>query len=181
MSSTKSSVDDLGESWVDVSVGSICGSQGSATPGSITHTISVEDYLKLLREAQESNQSSARVSLAGSRRDTPRSSPKSPPNSPVQGPVMNLEWQNYYINSEGKEDLSDWSSRPASLPPKNWTFRPHNRDLSIRYARFGKNSIFSRKGLCTLFLTNLVSLLLGTGVGLWLSKHGFFVSAIKFR
>lgn len=63
----------------------------------------MEDYLRLLKEAQESNQSSARVSLAGSRRDSPRSSPKSPPNSPVQGTALNLEWQSYYINSEAKE------------------------------------------------------------------------------
>ncbi|XP_044257182.1 BCL2/adenovirus E1B 19 kDa protein-interacting protein 3 [Tribolium madens] len=186
MSSSKSSLDDLlGESWVDVSAGSTC-SQGGGTPGSITHQLNVEDYLRLLREAQrESNQSSARVSLAGSRRDSPRSSPKSPPNSPVQGTPLNLEWQSYYMNSEAKDDgdfFNDWSSRPDQLPPKNWCFRPPKRDmLSIRYARVGNTSVFSRKGLCTLFLTNLVSLILGTGVGLWLSKHGFFVPAVKVR
>ncbi|XP_072402980.1 BCL2/adenovirus E1B 19 kDa protein-interacting protein 3-like isoform X1 [Diabrotica undecimpunctata] len=193
MSSTKSSVDDLlgdkfsSESWVDVGAGSTCGSTNGGTPGSITHTLSVEDYLRLLKEAQESNQSSARVSLAGSRRDSPRSSPKSPPNSPVQGTALNLDWQNYYINTEAKEEsdsefFNNWSSRPDQLPPKNWSFRPPKRDLlSIRYARVGNSSVFSRKGLCTLFLTNLISLLLGTGVGLWLSKHGFFVPAIKVR
>lgn len=91
------------ESWVDVSASSTCGSQGGGTPGSITHQLSVEDYLRLLKEAQESNQSSARVSLAGSRRDSPRSSPKSPPNSPVQGTPLNLEWQSYYMNTEAKD------------------------------------------------------------------------------
>lgn len=71
---------------------------------SVTQRLHVEDYLRLLREAQrESNQSSARVSLAGSRRDSPRGSPKSPPNSPVQGTPLNLEWQSYYLNSESKE------------------------------------------------------------------------------
>lgn len=184
MSSSKSSVDDLlGESWVDVSASSTCGSQGGGTPGSITHQLSVEDYLRLLKEAQESNQSSARVSLAGSRRDSPRSSPKSPPNSPVQGTPLNLEWQSYYMNTEAKDDsdfFNDWSSRPDQLPPKNWSFRPPKRNLlSIRRARVGNTNVFSRKGLCTLFLTNLISLLLGTGVGLWLSKHGFFVPAVK--
>lgn len=96
------------ESWVDVSVGGSTSSQGGGTPGSITQQLTVEDYLRLLREAQrESNQSSARVSLAGSRRDSPRSSPKSPPNSPVQGNTpLNLEWQSYYINSEGKDVVS---------------------------------------------------------------------------
>nr|XP_023023351.1 BCL2/adenovirus E1B 19 kDa protein-interacting protein 3 [Leptinotarsa decemlineata] len=187
MSSTKSSVDDLlGESWVDVSASSTCGSQGGGTPASVAHTLCVEDYLRLLKEAQESIQSSARVSLAGSRRDSPRSSPKSPPNSPVQGSSsLNLEWQSYYVNSDSREDpdfLSDWSSRPDQLPPKNWSFRPPTRDLlSLRYARVGNTNVFSRKGLCTLFLTNLISLILGTGIGLWLSKHGFFVPAIKVR
>ncbi|KAG5885723.1 hypothetical protein JTB14_022813 [Gonioctena quinquepunctata] len=161
------------QSWVDVkdvNVGSNCGSQGGGTPGSIGHTLCVEDYLRLLREAQESNQSSARVSLAGSRRDSPRSSPKSPPNSPVQSSSpLNLEWQSYYMNSEySKEDssefLNDWSSRPDQMPPKNWSFRTPTSDvLSIRHARVGNTSVFSRKGLCTLFLSNLISLILGAG------------------
>lgn len=79
-------------------------SQGGGTPASITQPLTVEDYLRLLREAQESNQSSCRGSLAGSHRDSPRSSPKSPPNSPVvQGTALNLEWQSYYVNSENKD------------------------------------------------------------------------------
>ena len=185
MSSSKSSVDDLlGESWVDVDSRSICSSQGGGTPASVTQQLVTEDYLRLLREAQrESNQSSARVSLAGSRRD----SPKSPPNSPVQGGTpMIMEWQSYYINSEVKDldmdTLSDWSSRPDQLPPKNWSFRhPKSDHFSIRYARVGDTSIFSRKGLCTLFVTNLLSLLLGAGVGVWLSKSGILVPAVKVR
>lgn len=188
MTSSKSSVDDLlGESWVDIT--SLSGSSGGAggTPGSVTPQISAEEYLRLLREAQrESNQSSARVSLAGSRRDSPRSSPKSPPNSPVQGTPMVVEWQSYYMNSESNNDsdlysdrsfswVQDWSSRPDQIPPKNWSFKHPKRDvLSIRYAKVGDTSVFSKKGLCTLFLTNLLSLILGTGVGLWLSRCGFF-------
>nr|CAH7740150.1 unnamed protein product [Callosobruchus chinensis] len=187
MSSANTSIDDLlGESWVDVSFGSTC-SQGGGTPGSTTFQLTVEDYLRLLKEAQESNQSSARVSLAGSRRDSPRSSPKSPPNSPVQGNSLNLEWQSYYINSESRDTsfdsdfFNDWSSRPDQVPPKNWSFRSSQGDLSLRYARVGNESVFSRKGLCTLFLTNLISLLLGAGVGFWLTKHGLFMPAVKVR
>lgn len=79
--------------------------------------------------------------------------------------------------------LSDWSSRPDMQPPKNWSFRefPKTDLLSIRYARVGNTSVFSRKGLYALFLTNLLSLLLGTGVGLWLGKCGYFVPAVKVR
>lgn len=187
MSLIKSSLDDvLGESWVDI--GSNNHSGGTATPASVTtgSQLHVEDYLRLLREAQrESNQSSARVSLAGSRRDSPRSSPKSPPNSPVQGTPLTLEWQSYYLNSESKEDsdfFNDWSSRPDQLPPKSWSFRPRKTEmLNIRYAKVGNSSLFSRRGLCTLFLTNILSLLIGTGIGLWLSKHGFMVPQIKIR
>lgn len=97
---------------------------------------------------------------------------------------MIMEWQSYYMNSEQKDDgdfFIDWSSRPDQLPPKNWAFRPAKRDLSLRYARVGDSSVFSRRGLCTLFLTNLLSLLLGTGVGIWLTKYGVFVPAVKVR
>ncbi|XP_030746182.1 uncharacterized protein LOC115875011 [Sitophilus oryzae] len=106
MSSSKSSVgadDLLAESWEEIAP---LTAQGGGTPASITTTsqLTVEDYLRLLKEAQESNQSSCRDSLAGSRRDSPRSSPKSPPNSPiVQGTPLNLEWQAYYVNCDSKE------------------------------------------------------------------------------
>lgn len=103
-----------------MSVSSTC-SQGGGTPGSITHQLSVEDYLRLLKEAQESNQSSARVSLAGSRRDSPRSSPKSPPNSPVQGTPLNLEWQSYYMNSETKDVI--WRFKPIFTTYRCLNFR----------------------------------------------------------
>ena len=56
------------ESWVEVT--------GQLTPERTTPLpfATGEEYLRLLREAQrESNQSSARVSLASSRRDSPRS------------------------------------------------------------------------------------------------------------
>lgn len=63
----------LSESWVDITT-SAASSGAGGTPGSVTPQIPAEEYLRLLREAQrESNQSSARVSLAGSRRDSPRS------------------------------------------------------------------------------------------------------------
>lgn len=196
------------ESWVEV--GGTC-SQGGGTPASITKQLTVEDYLRLLKEAQESNQSSCRDSLAGSRRDSPRSSPKSPPNSPVvQGNPLNLEWQSYYVNSESKEVIItilfilwchkidcnilfsfqdfltlDWSSRPDNMP-KPWSFRsnPHKSDVfSLRYAKIGNTPLFSKRGLCIMFLTNLFSLLFGTGVGVFLNRHGlnFPAPAIKIR
>lgn len=61
----------VAESWVELHNGSgPCTSPDRVTPLPFT---SGEEYLRLLREAQrESNQSSARVSRASSRRDTPR-------------------------------------------------------------------------------------------------------------
>lgn len=100
MSSSKLRVDDnLGESWVDVDCRSC-----TSTSSLIMQQLGAEE-MRLLRDAQrESNQSSARVSLAGSHRGSPRSSPKSPPNSPVQGgPLIVDEWQSYYMNTEPKE------------------------------------------------------------------------------
>ncbi|CAG9759644.1 unnamed protein product [Ceutorhynchus assimilis] len=195
MSSSKNAVvnttndDALGESWVEIA-GNYA--QGGGTPASVTQQLTTEDYLRLLREAQESNQSSCKASLAGSLRDSPRSSPKSPPNSPIiQGSPMNLEWQSYYINSESselKDFLTDWSSRPDCVPPKSWSFRvpssankKHDHKFSLRHAKIGNTSLFSKRGLCIMFLTNLFSLLIGTGVGLFLNRQNMAAPAIKVR
>ncbi|XP_050314524.1 BCL2/adenovirus E1B 19 kDa protein-interacting protein 3 isoform X2 [Anthonomus grandis grandis] len=167
---------DCSESWVEIGGQS----QGGSTPASVTKQLTVEDYLRLLREAQESNHSSCGDSL--------RDSPKSPPNSPVvQGSGLQLEWQSYYLNSESREDLTtiDWSSRPDSLPPKQWSFRSSDKyDMfSLRHAKIGSTPLFSKRGLCIIFLSNLFSMLFGTGVGILINRHGLSLSnpAIKFR
>lgn len=177
----KSLIDDsLGESWVDL----------TASPERVTPLpfAPAEEYLRLLREAQResSNQSSARHSLASSRRD----SPKSPPNSP--NTELEDDLRGVYINYNSKEGdflnvekntdwIWDWSSRPDQLPPKDWKFKHPKRAInySIRHAKVGKNSLFSKEVLYTLFLTNVISLILGTGVGMWLSRKGIIVSHIK--
>ncbi|KAK7791442.1 hypothetical protein R5R35_010926 [Gryllus longicercus] len=180
-STPKSNNDDvLGESWVEL------GSQGRVTP---LPFCSGEEYLRLLREAQrESNQSSARVSLASSR----RGSPKSPPNSPntelvddeLKGVYINYCYKDGdFINVERSTDwIWDWSSRPDQVPPKDWKFKhPKRKTYSIRHAKVGKNSLFSKEVLYTLFLTNFISLLLGTGVGMWLSRRGVYFPRLNFE
>lgn len=184
MTSTPKSVNDdtLGESWVELG-----SHQGRVTP---LPFCSGEEYLRLLREAQrESNQSSARVSLASSR----RGSPKSPPNSPNTELVTEDELKGVYINYCYKDGdfmnmerntdwIWDWSSRPDQAPPKDWKFKhPKKKTYSIRHAKFGKNSLFSKEVLYTLFLTNIISLLLGTGVGVWLSRRGVYLPRINFE
>ncbi|XP_042236403.1 uncharacterized protein LOC121875778 isoform X2 [Homarus americanus] len=179
------------ESWVDLS--NQPGSPDRVTPLPFGNG---EEYLRLLREAQrESNQSSARVSLASSRRDTPRDSPhdspKSPPNSPntematdPEEAVLKGVYINYY-NKEGDfirvekntetDWIWDWSSRPDQTPPKEWRFshprKGVSRGASIRHVMVGNSSLFSRDVLYTLLITNVLSLLLGTGIGIWLSKR----------
>ncbi|XP_075222299.1 BCL2 interacting protein 3 isoform X2 [Lycorma delicatula] len=181
MTTTPKSVieDSLGESWVDLSP-----ERDRVTPLPFA---SAEEYLRLLREAQrDSNQSSARVSLASSRRD----SPKSPPNSPntelsieddLRGVYINYNKDNDFMNVERNTDwIWDWSSRPDQVPPKDWKFKhPKRKTYSIRHAKVGKNSLFSKEVLYTLFLTNVLSLILGTGVGMWLSRRGLLLSQIN--
>lgn len=186
----------LGESWIELT--STAAMMGMRSPERITPQpfSSSEEYLRLLREAQrESNQSSRVVSLASSRRDTPRDSPKSPPNSPNNELHPDDNLKNIYINywSGGRMEndqaakdtdwIWEWSSRPDQVPPKDWKFEHPSQHsssqqqkkkfsgYSMRQARIGKNSLFSREILYSLILTNVLSLILGTGLGLWLSKR----------
>lgn len=186
--------DLLGESWIELS--STAALAGIKSPERITPLpfSSGEEYLRLLREAQrESNQSSRVVSLASSRRDTPRDSPKSPPNSPNTELCPDEELKNVYINywNKDKDDvkkdksdwLEEWSSRPDQQPPKNWKFEHPQKKrcrsgYSIRLARVGKNSLFSRDILYSLIISNVLSLLLGAGLGLWLSKRGIVLTRV---
>jgi len=179
----KSAEDLLGESWIELGNNS----SGPRTPERVTPLPfqSGEEYLRLLREAQrESNQSSRVVSLASSRRDTPHDSPKSPPNSPNTELCNEDELKGVYINYWNKDGelvnpketgdwIWEWSSRPDQLPPKGWNFEHPKRPIgySMRLARVGKNSLFSREVLYSLLITNVLSLLLGAGFGLWLSKR----------
>lgn len=194
MTSTPKSTNEdvLGESWVELGAQST----SSHTPDRVTPLPfgSGEEYLRLLREAQrESNQSSARVSVASSRRDSPRDSPKSPPNSPNTELSTDEDLKGVYINYCYKDGdfmnvdrstdwIWDWSSRPDQVPPKDWKFKhPKRKTYSIRHAKVGKNSLFSKEVLYTLFLTNFISLLLGTGVGVWLSRRGVYLPHINFE
>lgn len=194
------SEDFLGESWIELSSSTNTGpkSPDRTTPLPFT---SVEEYQRLLREAQRESKESSRVtSLTSSRRDSPRGSPKSPPNSPntelatteeeLRGVYIN------YLNREGAPALAqndnewvwEWSSRPDQLPPKDWKFehpkhgvRRMQQGYSMRLTRVGKNSLFSREVLYSLVLTNVLSLLLGAGLGAWLHKRGLLFTRISIE
>ncbi|XP_018901501.2 BCL2/adenovirus E1B 19 kDa protein-interacting protein 3 [Bemisia tabaci] len=187
MSSTSKNLieESLGESWVELS------NPITTLPDRVTPLpfASGDEYIRLLREAQkESNQSSARVSLASSRKTTPRGSPKSPPNSPntelstdedLKGVFINYSYKDGEFTANDTDWIWNWSSRPDSLPPKDWKFKhPKKKIYTIRHAKVGKNSLFSKEVLYTLFLTNFISLLLGTGIGMWLNRRSLMLPQI---
>ncbi|KAL1492493.1 hypothetical protein ABEB36_010741 [Hypothenemus hampei] len=151
--------DSLSEAWSEI------GSQGGGTPASIKQQFISDDCIKLLKEAQESAQSSCRTSLAGSKKNSNRSSPRTPPNSPViQETHLNLELQSYYTNSESRKESLPfyWNALPHSIRPKPWRFRaPHNHE---------------GRGICIMLLTNIFSLIFGTGAVVFLNHYGLCYS-----
>lgn len=190
----------LGESWIELTNNLI-----QSCPDRVTPPLpfsSGEEYLRLLKEAQkESNPSS----LISSRRETPKvGSPKSPPNSPNPEPSTNEELKGVFINYAAKNDKDDkendkdwmwqWSSRPDQLPPKDWKFEhpDHSngsspvpvkmqQSYSMRLARVGERSLFSKEVLYSLVITNVLSILLGAGIGVWLSKRGFLFTRLSIE
>ncbi|XP_014221358.1 BCL2/adenovirus E1B 19 kDa protein-interacting protein 3 isoform X1 [Trichogramma pretiosum] len=155
-----------------------------------------EEYLRLLRDAQrDSTHSSARHSLASSRRDTPRDSPKSPPNSPNNELSTEDELKGVYINhtnhkddfDKGSDWIYDWNTKMETSGPKELKLKQalgmvgRRKTYSIRTAKVGKNGLFSKEVIYTLFLTNILSLIIGTGIGVWLTRRGLMVSRITFE
>lgn len=183
----------------------LVGGAGAKSPDRTTPLpfASVEEYIRLLREAQRESQESSRVaSLTSSRKNTPRGSPKSPPNSPnTELAATEEDLKNVYINYVNKDGdivkdtdwVWDWSSRPDQQPPKDWKFehpkqavqqdsnKPIHAGYSIRQVRFGKNSLFSREFLYSIVLTNVLSLLLGAGIGAWLQKRGLLLTRVSIE
>jgi BCL2/adenovirus E1B protein-interacting protein 3 len=195
MSSTPKSIGDesLAESWVDVAMStSSASASGRVTPvivpsvgllssgassivgeGSQPGPLSAqmtEGYFKLLRDAQrDSNCPSSRVSLASSRRDSRCDSPKSPPNSPnneVATGDNEEELKGIFINKDAAADhTKEWMMSVWGSASKG------EAKLSLRRAKCGGKGLFSREVILTLFLSNVISLLIGTGIGLWINKR----------
>ncbi|XP_043247928.1 BCL2/adenovirus E1B 19 kDa protein-interacting protein 3 [Colletes gigas] len=184
MSSTVKFTSDesLGESWVEL----------NPVPDRVTPLpfgSGGEEYLRLLREAQ-------RDSTQSSRRDTPRDSPKSPPNSPNTELSTEDELKGVYINYSCNKDpdllekntdwIYEWSSRPDQVPPKDWKFKHplgmnKKKSYSIRTTKVGKIGLFSKEVLYTLFITNILSVLVGAGLGVWLTRRGSITSSVTIE
>ena len=111
-------------------------------------------------------------------------SPKSPPPSPntglTDGHDPDIDLGEIYINTlkEGDVALSDfiwdWSSRPNIAPPKAWR-RPGGSGGSSSKSSTKDSGVFSSskrktKFLYTVVITNILSLLLGAGIGVWMFR-----------
>eukprot|EP00096_Caligus_rogercresseyi_P008235 TRINITY_DN2672_c0_g1_i2.p1 TRINITY_DN2672_c0_g1~~TRINITY_DN2672_c0_g1_i2.p1 ORF type:complete len:214 (+),score=51.88 TRINITY_DN2672_c0_g1_i2:211-852(+) len=140
--------------------------------------------------------SSAFMSLSSTTRNTPSQSPKSRPNTP--NPDLTFfpdDMDNIYVNRIKGEDAKsvsnnnnnnniasdlfwDWSSRS-----KEWktVLGNGNSERSRKSSSSSKPSIrtnplrkeaYSKKFLLTVALTNLISFIIGAGIGIWLCKRG---------
>lgn len=140
------------------------------------------DYMRMLREAQ--GESSARTSCRTSCRVSPfmshNMSPKSPPNSPHnerEDGQDSTDLSNVYINNikdgEFSDFIWDWSSRPNIQPPKQWKLQHSNVTKSPRSGKSDEakhKTGFSTKIVFTFFLTNVLSLIIGAGIGMWIKR-----------
>ena len=149
-------------SWVDLSP--------SPVPLS-----SEAQLLRMLREAQ--GETSCRTSC-GVSPYLSHNSPKSPPNSPTVELTEDLDFDlsDVYINREVaiSDFIWDWSSRPNIAPPKAWR-RPGGSGGSSSKSSTKDSGVFSSskrktKFLYTVVITNILSLLLGAGIGVWMFR-----------
>jgi len=157
-------------SWVDLT-GEVM-SSGTVSPivplGNDSH------FMRMLREAQgeTSSHTSCRVSPYMS-----HNSPKSPPNSPnnerSDGGYEAYDLTDVYINTNVamSDFIWDWSSRPNIVPPKQWKLTSSNTGK----AESVKRKVFispksNNKFVYTVVITNLISLIIGAGIGVWLFR-----------
>ncbi|XP_054709523.1 BCL2/adenovirus E1B 19 kDa protein-interacting protein 3-like [Uloborus diversus] len=165
--------ENLNDSWVDLNVsGELSrgsdGSQKRSTP--ISSLISSGKLEKLLWEAQRE---SCHSSLGGSGISSHRESPKSP-RSPTEEHVLEemMPCQFGVVRRHGSTDwIWDWSSKPDQRPPKEWKLHHPKPTLSLRNSKAAKSGLFSTEMLTIIFFSNLLSVLIGTGIGLYISKR----------
>ena len=175
MSDTPTTPTSWTGSWVDLTgeVGS--GAMSPVIPlalGNDSH------FVRMLREAQGA--SSARTSCRTSCRVSPfmssSHSPKSPPSSPNNEREEypdNTDLSDVYINNIKDGEISDfiwdWSSRPNILPPKQWKQMSSSKSSTKSFTVF-KTSKSKNKFVYTVVITNIISLILGAGIGIWLFR-----------
>ena len=169
-------------SWVDLTADLSSGTVSPVVLGELGHG------MRLLREAQ----------AAGSSRPSPyissTQSPKSPPNSPYTERVDGEEAEadlglgDVYLNTETEVAISDfiwdWSSRPNIEPPKQWRRRSKSSRSSTSESRkTSQDSSGEGPGpmsLVSLIVSNIISLIIGTSIGVWLYKKNIWKHSNMF-
>ena len=130
------------------------------------------DYMRMLREAQ--GETSCCTSC-GVSPYLSHNSPKSPPNSPSAelAEDTDLDLTDIYINREVfmSDFIWDWSSRPNIEPPKQWKLSSSKSSsssciLTVKERRKKTDNKF----VYTVVLTNILSLIIGAGIGVWLFR-----------
>lgn len=149
--------------------------------------------------------SSTLISYKNTPSGSPKSPPNTP--NPELASSLEEELKAVYINHLNKpindesgfsasDIIWDWSSQP-NIPCKEWTnvaaslrsrksssssklgsSCPSSSKESSRNYNFKKKGFFSKEVLLTVLITNLVSFLVGAGLGIWLSKRGINEDAI---
>jgi len=175
-------------SWVDLSKELSGSSSSPPIPFG-----SDSDYMRMLKEAQKvtSCRTSARVSPITSafmsqnstRRNSSTPSPTSPSDSPHAELVDLAEYQEalgeIYINRIKEPEIImsdfmwDWSSRPNILPPKDWKIQHHHTKSSrgsICYKPKPPRYGYSKKVVFSMVLTNILSMIIGVGIGIWIFR-----------
>ena len=132
------------------------------------------DYMRMLREAQ--GETSCRTSC-GVSPYLSHNSPKSPPNSPslemATGPDSELDLGDVYINREVcmSDFIWDWSSRPNIEPPKQWKLSSSKSSSSSCIVTLKeRRKKEGNKFVYTVVITNILSLIIGAGLGIWLFR-----------
>lgn len=157
-----------------------CCTRSSPSTPPYAMSLTSTDYLQMLKEAMSADSSirgtplgSALISQCSTCKNSGTLSPKSPPNSPNVELRDCEELDGIFINRLGTSEVEtiqdflwDWSSLPSSTPP-NWPLTKRSTCVSKKDIK----EKYSRTTVASLLLTNLVSLILGAGLGMWLYRR----------
>jgi len=67
----------------------------------------------------------------------------------------------------------DWSSQPTMLPPKDWKLQHQNSKStsgSCNYKDPKSQCGYSKKVVYSMMITNILSLVIGVGIGVWIYR-----------